>query len=714
MKKNLFLSIAILTIIAPQSSFASMCIPEYLQSAQYGENSDNVKNIQACLMDLGYKINSTTGYYGTQTANAVSAYYSSWYGVWPGLKLGPAGIEQLKVAIGGKAIIEETPIIEKKQGFSKFKSQAEYKNYVNEAKIETNHYQRGDLMISPPLLAEMSAIDVAPVSTERYSETNVQVLGIDEPDIVKNNGKEIFYGSTPFYGFCEPGLKCSPSTLYNINLINAFPLEGMAVKGKITQSSIQGGGLLLSGNTLLSLGEKINSYDITNIEKPISKWSLEFDENIQLNSARMYQGVLYVIAKTSTYFNQDCPISIFKNESALACNDIYYPNQPVSVDTNYTVMSIDIESGAIINKLSFLGSGSQSTIYMSENNLYIAYNYFEDMMGYYIDFIKSNASDIISQNVINRIDLINSYDISDDSKWREFNIALERYYNTLSKDDSLRIKNEFNNRFSAYSKENYRELEQTSITKINLSDLRMTDTGKIPGKLLNQFSLDEYNGVLRAATTIGGRWNKFGIPSGESVSDVYSLNSSLNIIGDVKGLGAGEKIYSVRFLNDKGYVVTFKEVDPFYVIDLSNPHALELKGELKIPGFSSYLHPITSNIILGVGEEDRKVKISLFDVSNPSKPIEVSKYQLDDFWTSIRTTHHAFLLDKDHQVFFIPTSSGGHVFSYKDNKLSIIKSISEPNIERAIYINDYLYMISNKKIIVIDENTWEKVKEIEL
>ena len=85
-------------------------------------------------------------------------------------------------------------------------------------------------------------------------------------------------------------------------------------------------------------------------------------------------------------------------------------------------------------------------------------------------------------------------------------------------------------------------------------------------------------------------------------------------------MGKDERIYSARFIGDKGYLVTFKQVDPFYVLDLSNPKKPEIKGELKIPGYSSYLHPISDDLILGIGKEGSVVKVSLFDVSDPTNP----------------------------------------------------------------------------------------------
>jgi len=204
-----------------------------------------------------------------------------------------------------------------------------------------------------------------------------------------------------------------------------------------------------------------------------------------------------------------------------------------------------------------------------------------------------------------------------------------------------------------------------------------------------------------------------GVSSGQSVNDVYVLDKDLKIAGQVQDLGLTERIYSVRFVEDKGYLVTFRQTDPFYVLDLSDPQKPELKGELKIPGYSSYLHPITKDKILGIGKEGSNVKISLFDVKKPESPSEVAKYNLDEYWSDILNTHHAFLLDSKHQIFFLPGSRGGYVFSYKDDKLEMVKAVSGISAKRAIYINDYLYIIGENKISVLNEINWEKVKELE-
>jgi len=184
-------------------------------------------------------------------------------------------------------------------------------------------------------------------------------------------------------------------------------------------------------------------------------------------------------------------------------------------------------------------------------------------------------------------------------------------------------------------------------------------------------------------------------------------------VGSVKDLGKTERIYAVRFLGDMAYVVTFRDTDPFYVLDLSNPKEPELKGELKIPGYSSYLHPITDDLILGIGKEGWEVKLSLFDVATPSEPAEVDKYILEESWSDVLETHHAFLIDRKHGIFFLPGREGGYIFSYADNKLALEKAVRAERARRAIYIDDYLYVVADTKIVVLDETTWEKVNELE-
>ncbi len=171
-------------------------------------------------------------------------------------------------------------------------------------------------------------------------------------------------------------------------------------------------------------------------------------------------------------------------------------------------------------------------------------------------------------------------------------------------------------------------------------------SGSVDGRLLNQFSLSEFGGVLRAAVTTDGAG--FGSPQQSGVRVLARNGRSLDQIGSLNGLGLSERIYAVRFLGDLGYIVTFRQVDPLYVIDLRNPRAPRRAGELKIPGYSSYLHPIGVGQLLGIGQDatdqGRRLGTALqvFDVSNPDLPRLVTKLRVGG-QSEAEYDHRAFL-----------------------------------------------------------------------
>jgi uncharacterized secreted protein with C-terminal beta-propeller domain len=393
----------------------------------------------------------------------------------------------------------------------------------------------------------------------------------------------------------------------------------------------------------------------------------------------------------------------------IPCSGIYHPERVLPIDATFTVFSVDIASGEISSKTSFTGSQSASVIYMSQNAIYITYPLYESEFRIMLQFIKEEFADTLPASIIEKIVKLDSYDISSSSKMAEYQTILQNYYNALNDDDRLKVENEMQNRMADYRKSRKRNFDKTVIAKISLSDLEFVASGEVPGQPLNQFSLDEFNGNLRIATTIGNSW----FSRSETANDVYVLGSDLKILGSVRDLGLTEKIYSARFIEDKGYVVTFRQTDPFYVLDLSNPQNPILAGELKIPGYSAYLHPLEKNKILGIGKEGSSVKISYFNVTDSKNPVEMDKYILKESWTDILNTHHAFLADAKYQIFFLPGSQGGYVFSYKNDKISLVKAVSEINAKRALYINNYLYIAGDNKISVLDQDTWEKIIDFE-
>lgn len=295
--------------------------------------------------------------------------------------------------------------------------------------------------------------------------------------------------------------------------------------------------------------------------------------------------------------------------------------------------------------------------------------------------------------------------------------------------------------------------ESTEIHRIRINGLQIEfeASGKVPGRVLNQFSMDEYEGYFRIATTTG-HVARF-LSEASSANHVYVLDSeTLEILGRLEDLAPGEEIYSARFMGSRCYLVTFKKVDPLFTIDLSNPAEPKVLGKLKIPGYSDYLHPYDENHLIGIGKETveaeegdfawyQGLKISLFDVSDVSSPREVGKIIIGDRGTDspVLRDHHAFLFDRRRSLLVIPileakifrekysggippntygeyVFQGAYVFNispeegislrgritHLENSEDLEKSgyyfTSEYEVVRSLYIGDVLYTVSNGKI----------------
>jgi len=188
----------------------------------------------------------------------------------------------------------------------------------------------------------------------------------------------------------------------------------------------------------------------------------------------------------------------------------------------------------------------------------------------------------------------------------------------------------------------------TEIHRFDISDPDHTvyrASGTVPGFILNSYALSEWDGDLRVATTEQPPWLPGGsaaVPS-STVSVLRQDGSVLKRIGSVGGLGQGQRVYAVRFIGDRGYVVTFRQVDPLYALDLSAPTAPVLRGALELPGYSAYLHPISDTLLLGIGREGADEMASLFDVSDPASPRRVSLLDLGQAYSSVDGQPHAFL-----------------------------------------------------------------------
>ena len=304
---------------------------------------------------------------------------------------------------------------------------------------------------------------------------------------------------------------------------------------------------------------------------------------------------------------------------------------------------------------------------------------------------------------------------------------------------------------------------ETRITKIGIEDgeIKFRANGTVPGYVLNQFSMDEHDGYFRIATTGTNEGRREG-------NNVYVMDPELNIVGSVEGLAEGEQIYSSRFIGDRCYLVTFKITDPLFTIDLSDPENPEVLGALKIPGFSTYLHPYDENILIGIGKEtiedkwgeiawQQGVKISLFDVSDVSDPKELAKLEIGDRGTESNALydHHAFLFSKARNLLVLPileaqidetdfadgkapddwygeyVYQGAYVFDISEEGIELrgkVTHIQDPTeflksgywfesdyqVERSLYIEDNLYTLSDGMLKVNSLDSLEELAAIDL
>jgi len=309
--------------------------------------------------------------------------------------------------------------------------------------------------------------------------------------------------------------------------------------------------------------------------------------------------------------------------------------------------------------------------------------------------------------------------------------------------------------------------DRTVLHRIHIEngEISIEADGEVPGYILNQFSMDEHEGYFRIATTS----QMASLPQDPSgiilhlQNNVYILNMDLDIVGRLENIAPGENIHSVRFMGDICYLVTFRKVDPLFVINLSDPHNPEILGELEITGYSDYLHVYDDSHVIGVGKETvgaeegdfswyQGVKISLFDVTDVTEPIELAKYEIGNRGTDspVLRDHKAFLFDKEKNLLVIPVSvaeidesqypngvppyaygeivwQGAYVFTISltlEEKIMLRGNITHIengdvhnnsyHITRTLYMGEVLYTISESKIKMNSLLDLSEINELDL
>jgi len=504
-----------------------------------------------------------------------------------------------------------------------------------------------------------------------YSTTNIQVEGVDEADIVKNDDQYIYV-----------------VTGNKIVIINAYPAEVMKIiseikiNGSVNNIYIKDNKLIVFANDYgyysevkcvdlvgarcggyYDSSQTVEIYDISDRENPELENEILLDGN--LVDSRMIGDYVYVISNKYINSNDPEPPVYYSNgaETKVMAEEIYYFPY---IDDSYTftsVMAIDLESGEFNSEVYLLGSSQN--IFVSEDNIYLTYTKYREGEDYLEELAEEVYFPLLPSDYDAKLrDALKSEGYYN-NKLSKINGIVKEYSLNLKGSEKSEFDSKLYSRLIAFESDYQKKREKTIIHKINVDDFDIDyeNVGEVPGHVLNQFSMDEFGGYFRIATTTG-QVSRSG--NSGSLNHLFVLDDEMNIVGSVEDLAEGEQIYSARFMGNRAYIVTFKKVDPLFVIDLTDPEDPEVLGYLKITGFSDYLHPYDENHVIGIGKETKGgnedfswyqgVKISLFDVSDFSNPIESAKIEIGDRGTSSEALydHKAVLFDKERNLLVIP------------------------------------------------------------
>ena len=650
-----------------------------------------------------------------------------------------------------KNVSTETPIHHIKPirkptlAIKRFKSYTELELFINRSIQEYTQYGRYVTVYMPYIMGAVGEISipynvfpypipaVAKLTLEKgilYSKTNIQVLGVDEADIVKTDGKYIYLAvlNKVFIIKAYP-----PEEARIISKIDVkYSIEGLYVKDNrlvvITSKTITRGKIriitappskIIPRITYYTINTTILIYNITNRERPVVV------KNITITgryiTSRMIGKYIYIILSNPLGYKGRLLLPLVNN-SPIPPYKIGYFSEDISYSFTI-ILAINIETGEY-NEEVFL-TGTASNIYVSKNNLYILSRKHIRPREVTLKLIKG-LMEILPADIRDRISKsVDRLNITVYKKYKIIMDNLTEWYNKQPKS----IRDELYRKITKISfivmTETYEQ--ETVIYRFKLSGLNITAEAKgaVPGFVLDQFSMDEYKGYFRIATTKTIYNITDGVFRSITVNNIYVLNMSLTITGKLENLAPGERIYAARYMGDIAFLITYRKVDPLYGIDLSNPYNPKVIGFLKIPGYSEYLHPYRDRYLIGLGyntdEEGRIIglKIALFDILNASDIREVSVITIDKRGLSspVFSDHKAFLMREDKGYFAFPVrgvENGVYVVEIVNESLKVKGLIVHQFAVRTLYIGDYIYTIAKSPCLVkiLTDDTLELIKEI--
>jgi len=451
-----------------------------------------------------------------------------------------------------------------------------------------------------------------------YSTTNVQVAGVDEADIVKSDGK---------YIYAVAGGK--------LVIVDAYPAGTARVVSRTEIENVTPSEIFVSGDRLLLFGDR-NEYAYK--ASRTAEWSMP------------YWGRSYASALLFDISDRSSPSQMktldfegsYVTSRLIGSHAYFVVNSWPSYSILYENLAGNMTSGSIIPKM--MEDGTERSVADATDIAYLPGMPMESFVT--LVSVDVDTGEMTKETVAGSAD--NVYASASaiylaSTEWRPWPLA------------------------EADATEAQADHESTVIMKFGLDsgNIGFVGNGKVPGTVLNQFSMDEYNGNFRIATTVGHVTQS----GGGTENNLYVLDSGMSIIGKLEDLAPGERIYSARFMGQKAYMVTFKKVDPLFVIDVSDPTAPRVLGKLKIPGYSDYLHPIDETHIIGVGKETieaaygdfawyQGMKLAVFDVSDVSAPKELHKVVIGDRGTDsyALSDHRAFLYDSAKELLVLPVT----------------------------------------------------------
>lgn len=472
-------------------------------------------------------------------------------------------------------------------------------------------------------------------STKEHSTTNIQVENVDEADITKTDGDYIYSLSGS-----------------DVVITNVQDPSNIKIDSKIqSEEDYNPEDLILYNDKLVVISTKyikygqsntlVSVYDVTKKDEPKLVKSCMLPEKYY--TSRSIDGKLLVIAsgklreednKVVTYYEED------NSKKEIGLENIKRLKRLISNDQTL-IATINLQSTDNVKVNSYLFNVENA--YISEKNMYL------------LNELHSNENSGFEKRVKNLFGIKGVIGF--------FNYILNEDYNEYD--------------------------DYTNIYKFSIQedgDIEYLAKNKVRGTTINQFSLDEYNENLRV-----------GLETSDG-SKVVVLDNKLNKIGETECLSKGEKMYSTRFLGEKAYMVTYKNTDPLYVIDLSNPNEPKVLGKLKIPGYSTYLHPYDEHHLIGIGMQTKEtiyrdsqgrvtstsaritgMKMALFDVSDVNNPKQISQTIIGDSRTTsaILTNHKALLFSKEKGILAIPVNSYPSDFEVESFSDDISKLVSQ-------------------------------------